>query len=495
MFDDAALGKAAVVSSVYAALALSTAALATGVGPVSAPQPNTLRWTECTNVADLDKLPDADQRRFRCGTLLVPLDRNAKDQRRLELSVVVIAPAAGLSKAVPLLMLHGASTGFVRRSAQPTVLALARERTVVRFDLRGIDTSGIDPCRATASERAMVLGQGLTGTALKHAWYAPYRPCFAAMRAAGFDASQFGTHNHTQDAELLRKALGFERWHVYGSSYGTTVAMHYAAAEPERVASLVLDGPYPADPTPVTLTQSLTQALDGATVHCRATKRCGASSANFRSRYEAAVELLAARPLAVPLEGRSPATPFILNGESFGFLSRAMLYGPLADGPSARFLDAALARDTTLLAPMVADAIRRLGAGNDGVFAMNECRDRPRYRTPAPPFAFAELLDMREVCPWWTTEVAPPLTPRKGTVPALVLSSTSDPGTPVAFGDEAARRLGAIGRVILPGAVHGASPGQPCGMQAITEFLRAPSEWRSAEACGAFPSATGNSAN
>jgi proline iminopeptidase len=48
---------------------------------------------------------------------------------------------------------------------------------------------------------------------------------------------------HTvDDLERLRKRYGFERWIVTGHSYGTTIALAYAQAHPDRVSALVLRG-------------------------------------------------------------------------------------------------------------------------------------------------------------------------------------------------------------------------------------------------------------
>jgi proline iminopeptidase len=44
------------------------------------------------------------------------------------------------------------------------------------------------------------------------------------------------------DFEALRVELGVDRWHVFGGSWGSTLALHYAQEHPERVLSLVLRG-------------------------------------------------------------------------------------------------------------------------------------------------------------------------------------------------------------------------------------------------------------
>jgi proline iminopeptidase len=44
------------------------------------------------------------------------------------------------------------------------------------------------------------------------------------------------------DIERIREHLGIDRWQVFGGSWGSTLALLYAQAHPERVASLVLRG-------------------------------------------------------------------------------------------------------------------------------------------------------------------------------------------------------------------------------------------------------------
>ena len=50
------------------------------------------------------------------------------------------------------------------------------------------------------------------------------------------------TWHLVSDIERLRKHLGIERWLVFGGSWGSTLALAYAEAHPERVTELVLRG-------------------------------------------------------------------------------------------------------------------------------------------------------------------------------------------------------------------------------------------------------------
>ncbi|MGD1880443.1 MAG: prolyl aminopeptidase [Kiloniellaceae bacterium] len=50
------------------------------------------------------------------------------------------------------------------------------------------------------------------------------------------------TQHLIADMERLRDHLGIMRWHVFGGSWGSTLALAYAQAHPERVSALVLRG-------------------------------------------------------------------------------------------------------------------------------------------------------------------------------------------------------------------------------------------------------------
>ena len=52
------------------------------------------------------------------------------------------------------------------------------------------------------------------------------------------------THFLVSDIDAIRKKLGIAKWHVFGGSWGSTLALVYAQTYPEQVKSLVLRGIY-----------------------------------------------------------------------------------------------------------------------------------------------------------------------------------------------------------------------------------------------------------
>ncbi|QKW35692.1 prolyl aminopeptidase [Actinomadura sp. NAK00032] len=81
---------------------------------------------------------------------------------------------------------------------------------------------------------------------------AKYRVVLFDQRGCGRSVPHAGDHavslerNTTPylvaDIERLREHLGIERWLVFGGSWGSTLALAYAQAHPDRVAAIVLRG-------------------------------------------------------------------------------------------------------------------------------------------------------------------------------------------------------------------------------------------------------------
>jgi proline iminopeptidase len=74
-----------------------------------------------------------------------------------------------------------------------------------------------------------------------------YRIVIFDQRGAGRSTPLGELSNNTtghliDDIETLRRHLGIERWFVFGGSWGSTLAIAYAEAHPERVIGLCLRG-------------------------------------------------------------------------------------------------------------------------------------------------------------------------------------------------------------------------------------------------------------
>ncbi|MAZ76005.1 MAG: prolyl aminopeptidase [Micavibrio sp.] len=74
-----------------------------------------------------------------------------------------------------------------------------------------------------------------------------YRIILFDQRGAGKSTPPVCLINNTtqhlvQDIEALREHLGIEKWHVFGGSWGSTLALSYAAKHADKIKSMVLRG-------------------------------------------------------------------------------------------------------------------------------------------------------------------------------------------------------------------------------------------------------------
>lgn len=90
-------------------------------------------------------------------------------------------------------------------------------------------------------------GAGLSPSQRRYFDPARWRIVLFDQRGAGkstpFASLEANTTQHlVQDIESIRAHLGIERWLVFGGSWGSTLALAYAQAHPDRVTGLVLRG-------------------------------------------------------------------------------------------------------------------------------------------------------------------------------------------------------------------------------------------------------------
>lgn len=92
-------------------------------------------------------------------------------------------------------------------------------------------------------------GPGAGATPTHRRYFDPdhYRIVIFDQRGAGRSHPHGSLENNTlahliEDIEALRRQLHVERWHVFGGSWGSTLAMAYAGQYPQRCLGLVLRG-------------------------------------------------------------------------------------------------------------------------------------------------------------------------------------------------------------------------------------------------------------
>jgi pimeloyl-ACP methyl ester carboxylesterase len=177
---------------------------------------------------------------FQCTSIPVPIERTGAVPGTISLSVerrlagarpsrdAVVALAGGPGQAaLPL-------SEFIAQAVAPALTS----RDLLVFDQRGTGTSNPLSCTALETLSASSLAQIFERCALQ---IGPARGAYTTVESV-------------EDIEALRKAAGYEKLVLYGTSYGTKVALEYAERYPQNVEALLLDSVVPTEgPEPFTI--------------------------------------------------------------------------------------------------------------------------------------------------------------------------------------------------------------------------------------------------
>lgn len=166
---------------------------------------------------------------FQCGTLAVPLSRTGLASGTITLHIARLQSQATPARSAVIALAGGpgqAALPFAGFFAQEMAPALS-DRDLLTFDQRGTGES--DPLRCAA------LTVQLASLA------ALQRALASCANELGPARGAFTTAESVADIEAIRAALGYEKLVLFGTSYGTKVALEYAERYPQHVEALVLD--------------------------------------------------------------------------------------------------------------------------------------------------------------------------------------------------------------------------------------------------------------
>ncbi|MGH8203651.1 MAG: alpha/beta fold hydrolase, partial [Steroidobacteraceae bacterium] len=250
-----------------------------------------IRLEHC-RIADLDGLVSTAAR---CGKLSVPEDPSDPAGRHIELAVAVVPAVATHAKPDPLFLIAGGPGQGSIAGYAPLLSAFAgirRERDLVLVDQRGTGGSNRLDCAMPddALESGEIPPAELAALARECLPTLPGRPQFYTTSIA------------VRDLEAVRAALGYEQLNVFGGSYGTRVAQHYARRYPDRTRTVVLDGVVP--PT-LALVPNIAiesqRALEGVFARCAAEADCNRRFPALAQQFAQLDSRLREAPVAVTL--------------------------------------------------------------------------------------------------------------------------------------------------------------------------------------------------
>lgn len=198
---------------------------------------------------------------FDCFLLEVPENREDPDSRYIELHVVRLNARWGKEdfedktgetgleagkREDPVIYLTGGpgvkASYYVGKLREHGILD---HRDMYILEQRGIGFSD-DFCpmyslRNPAADEAATFEENLEAAERR------IKSCAANALAAGVDLRGYNTIENARDVKALRRALGHERWNVWGISYGSILGQAYVKEDEEGILAVALDAIMPLD--------------------------------------------------------------------------------------------------------------------------------------------------------------------------------------------------------------------------------------------------------
>ena len=247
----------------------------------------------------IDAGPGSSSLKARCGTLIRPLDPSGEVPGEIELRVAVV-PALNLTpEPDPLVPIAGGpGQGSVQfyTAYRWAFEDVRRDRDILLIDQRGTGESATMDCEfdddMVDGEYSLELTLEYTELCLDQL---PHDPRF------------FTTSVAVTDMEAVREALGYPSLNLYGVSYGTRVAQHYARRYPGSTRTLVIDGVVPPQMSlgPEIATESQ-KAVDKILARCAADESCNEAFPDLADDFKRVVQDL--RDVGVEISIPHPST-------------------------------------------------------------------------------------------------------------------------------------------------------------------------------------------
>ena len=395
--------------------------------------------------------------RVDCGLVRLHEAHDDSSSPMLEIRVVV-ARAASDAGDEPIFFFTGGPGSAASQSAGWLArdFAAARQtRDLVFIDQRGTGGSSPLPCdRAPGVARRIAPMFDEAETAA----------CLTAL-SGGRNLTRFTTSDAARDVDQVRRALGYARINVHGSSYGSRAAWTYAAMFPHAVRSMILHGPAPPGfRMPLPFSRGLDVALDGLVTDCEEDASCRQRYPDLRRDLKRTFDGVKDAPARVTLQDDAGAdVPAAFPAGEVAEGLRYLLYTNTASRRIPSLVTQAAAGNYTPLARAAVEQRKANDALNRGMYLSVTCaEDLPfisdddlRASTSGTRLGGYRVLQQRRACAAW---------PRGASLPdafsatldtaALVLAGQYDPATPLADAERGMALLPNGRLVVIPHGAH-----------------------------------------
>jgi pimeloyl-ACP methyl ester carboxylesterase len=431
-----------------------------------------------------------------CGQLIVPENRHKPNGKTISISVAIIPSITQPPKHEPLFYITGGPGGDAMGDAEFLVPTLNQTQDLIVSAQRGtLDATPALLCPEidafNAEAVSLVYDAPSTGTL----HVAATKACHDRLVSDGIDLSAYNTSENIQDFMDLRRLLKVSKWSLFGTSYGTYVALALMRMHPENLVTVTIDSITPPSVASLGWTwSSAGEGFNNLFDACAAQPSCATTYGDVRSKFTSQVQQLEANPLTttstytpggppvtVVLDGGALVNWFVAGGRSL-FAAVPSAIQELVNGNPVQ-----IAANRAAGANPAIESTQGYGLTYGvfcsewipfepqseilakGLIAFPDYPDSVLSQAPQLPFA-------TEDCAVWDVPKAPASIRDVTTssIPTLVIDGTFDAKTSPMWATYVAKTLSNSTTIIIPGIGHLVTPQSDCAQTVFQYFLDNP---------------------
>jgi pimeloyl-ACP methyl ester carboxylesterase len=442
------------------------------------------------------------QRELECGFVTLPEDPNAPGGRQIQLAIARFRSRATKPQE-PLVYLSGGpgSSGIDEGLAFfPSVVErMIYFRDVILIDQRGTGSSlpSLDcPLYRNYNRGFLIQRENLTKKELQRQRDAALQQCLETIQTRDVDPALYTTRNNAADIDGIRRALGLDRVVLWGTSYGTTLALEIMRNYASGVRSVVLEAPAPPqinliEETGFRASRAFAQLFKG----CRASSACNEAYPDLETAFYRTVARLDKRPQRLTINRGPRRLTVTVDGGDFAGLIFLGMYSTEAIEYLPALIQAVDKRDYDSLDVLLQSSAVASVQPGAGLYYSIMCAEEVGTADPTRVSlerevhkAIGSFLDDQQfaICARWphATLDAGAIAPVRSAIPTLILTGEYDPTTPPEWGTLIAADLSNSRLYEFPGFGHGIiGTRNDCANRILLDFVQAPEQKPANERC------------
>ncbi|HCM75306.1 MAG TPA: alpha/beta hydrolase [Cytophagales bacterium] len=437
-----------------------------------------IQKTEKSNCEFLTNIPDGQ---IQCGTLEVPENYKNPQGKSITIAYAILKAEHATSK-YPVIHLAGGPGGEALYDLNRWIdNPIREERDFIVFDQRGVGYSSPLP-----DIRQGIFGILAANLSIEEEYSQVYDTMQRYQQIAiekGIAFDNYTTINNAADVNSLMQHLGYEKYVLYGESYGTRLARFVMDQFPERINSVILDSPATLEKDFLSMRLvNFSEALEKLFVFCENDESCNIQYPNIREDYIESIEALAKNPIEATIAGQS----FFINPQDAIYLLRYQLYGSDAKTSTFSFINALKVRDTAVINASNEFLVNVIEKGNLSMFitteryeeydeTLTELQFDSLYKNlPHLPSKLALFSSTHKGAKEWLSKTITPEEKTYGvlSIPTLIFVNQFDPVTPPQNIYVFEKSLKNAHLFVLDLTGHGVSSG--CETRVMINFMNTP---------------------